>query len=100
MIMIRVIDDLYEEYPINPYCDKKFIVQVKGYNGELIDVETNCHDPQYFGTNRQNMKLFSYLKDKIVFGFLGQAPTMVLYSKDMYDTQIECSKQGIYPFYT
>ncbi len=100
MIMIRVIDDLYDDYPINPYCDSKFTVPVLGYNGEIIDVETNCHDPKYFSLNRENMKLYSFLKDKITFGFLGQAKTMVMYSQDMYNKQIECCKKGIYPFRT
>lgn len=98
MIMIRVIDDLYKEYPINPYCDKKYVVSVRGYNGDLINVETNCHDPKYFSNERENMKLFPYMKDKIIFGRLGQAKTMVLYSQDMYNIQIECARKGIFPF--
>lgn len=100
MIMIRIIDDLYPEYLINPYCDQKFHVKVKGYNGELIDVETNCHDPQYFGLNRDNMKIFPYLKDKIIFGKCGEAKTMVMYSQDMYNVQVACAKKSIFPFKT
>ena len=98
MIMIRIIDDLLPEYPINPYLDQKFYVKVCGYNGELIEMETNCHDPNYFGQNRDNMKLFPYLKDKITFGNLGGAQTMVMYSQDMFTKQVECARNGIFPF--
>ena len=99
MIMIRVIDDLYESYPINPYIENIiYHVTVKGYDGEFIEMETVCHDPKYFSFERQNMKLFDYMKDKITFGKLGNAETWVLSSQEMFNIQKECAQQGIFPF--
>lgn len=98
MVMIRIIDDLYPDYPINPYLDKKYHVQVKGYQGEILEMETTCHDPNYFGLQRENMKIFPYLKDKITFGRLGLAETQVLSAQDMFNTQIDCANNGIFPF--
>lgn len=98
MTMMRVVEDTYDKYMINPYCEKKFVVNVIGYNNELISVETNCHDPKYFGKNRENMQLYSYLENDICFGYLGQARTMLINSHDMYAKQIECCNRGIYPY--
>ncbi|MDR1584749.1 MAG: AAC(3) family N-acetyltransferase, partial [Prevotellaceae bacterium] len=99
MILIRIVDDLYKDYPINPYIeDKIYNVQVYGYNGELIDMQTVCHDPDYFSLERENMKLFPYMKNKITFGHLGKAYTWVLDSQDMFNIQVECAKKGIFPF--
>lgn len=100
MVMIRAIDDLYEDYPIYPYIkDKVYKVDVKGYDGEIIQMETVCHDPVYFSKERYNMRMFEYLKDKIIFGKLGGAETWVLSSQDMFSTQVECAKKGIYAFH-
>ncbi len=98
MIMIRIIDDLYTDYPIDPYCKKRYHVKVKGYQGEELFVETNCHDPHYFSLERANMKMYPYMKDKIVEGKLGNADTWVLNSQEMYKIQIECASKGIYAF--
>ena len=98
MIMIRIIDDLYKDYPINPYLEKKYVVPVKDYEGKIINVETTCHDPNYFGLERANMKIYPYIKDIITYGKLGKATTWVMDAKRVYDIQIECAKKGIFPF--
>lgn len=98
MIMIRVIDDLYKDYPINPYLKKKYVVPVKNYDGEILNVETTCHDPNYFGLERANMKMYPYVKGIITYGKLGKATTWVMDAKKVYDIQVECAKKGIFPF--
>lgn len=98
MTMMRVIEDTYDKCMINPYCEKKFYVDVIGYDDESIQVETNCHDPEYFGLNRENMQLYPYLENNICLGYIGQAKTMLINSQDMYSKQIECCNKGIYPY--
>lgn len=100
MILIRAFDDLGENNMINTYIPNKiYHVPVKLASGEIIIVDTPCHDPQYFSNERWNMRLFPYLKEYITFGYLGKAETWLLSSKDMYYIQKECAKQNIYPFY-
>lgn len=98
MTMMRLIEDLYDEYPINVYCNNTFEVPIIGYDGEIINVTTKCHDPQYFGRYRDNTKLYDYMKNDVKISNLGNAKTMVLYSQDMYNKQLECCKNGIYFF--
>jgi aminoglycoside 3-N-acetyltransferase len=98
-VMIRIIDDLYDDYILSPYItDKLFHVQVKDESGKILNVSTACHDPRY-SNERNNMAIFPYLKDKIIFSKLGKAETWLFSSKDLFNTQIKCSKDGIYPFY-
>lgn len=99
MIMIRVVDDLWKEYPIMPYIPGKvYQVPVKLADGSIVNVQTPCHDPQYFSLERRNMKMFPYMKDFITFGSLGKAYTWVLPAQDMFRVQQECAAQGIYAF--
>lgn len=98
-VMFRAIDDLYPEYPINPYIpNKSYKVKVKDYNGNLIDMVTPCDDPN-FSKERDNMIIFPYMKKKIKFSKLGAANTWVFSSQELHKTQIECSKKNILPYY-
>lgn len=99
MIMIRVVDDLYKDYPIMPYIPGKiYKVPVRLANGNVVEVETPCHDPNYFSLERRNMKMFPYMKDKITFGHLGKAETWLLSSQEMFRIQVECAQKGVYAF--
>ena len=97
MSVIRCIDDLVEDYPLNPYIRNKiYTVEMIDYEGKTIQISTPCHDPQY---RRHNMAIFPYLKDKIQFGRIGKAKTMTLYSQDVINTQKKLAREGIFPFY-
>lgn len=97
--MTRVIEDIYADYQLEPYIPNKiYVVDVKLANGQIIKVSTPCHDPQYFGKERNNMRFYSYLKNKIIYGSLGRTSTWVFYAQDLYNTQVECVKKGIYGF--
>lgn len=97
--MTRVIEDIYTDYQIEPYIpNKRYIVDVKLSDGEIVKVTTPCHDPKYFGKERNNMRFYPYLKDKITYGQLGHASTWIFSAQDLYKTQIDCVKQGIYGF--
>lgn len=98
-VMFRAIDDLYEDYPLNPFIINKYYkVKVIGHQGEVIDVQTTCDDPKY-SKERNNMLIFPYIKHKIKFGMLGGAETWVLSSQDLFNVQIECAKKGILPYH-
>jgi aminoglycoside 3-N-acetyltransferase len=98
-VMIRVIDDLYPDYPLSPYIpNKTYHVKVKGYNGELIEMITPCHDPA-FSKERYNMAIFPFMKDKIKFARIGKAETWIFSSQELFNTQIDCAKKNIFPFY-
>ncbi|MEZ5199000.1 MAG: AAC(3) family N-acetyltransferase [Bacteroidales bacterium] len=98
-VMIRVIDDLYPDYPLSPYIPNKvYTVEVRNYDGNLIKINTPCHDP-IFSKERNNMAIFPHVKDKVTFGKLGSAYTWVLRSQDLFNKQIDLSKKGVFPFY-
>ena len=97
--MTRVIEDLYDGYEIEPYIPNKiYTVDVKLASGEIIKVETPCHDPDFFGKERNNMRFYPYIKGAIIFGKLGHATTWLFSSKYMYEQQLACVKKGIYGF--
>ncbi len=99
MIMIRVIDDLFENYPAFMYFDDKtYKVPVIGYNGEQLLVETKCHDPQK-ALVRHNMNLYKYMVTDIITGKLGKAKTITLSSRKMFGHQMALSDRGIWPYY-
>jgi len=99
MIMIRVIDDLYDKYPVSMYFDNLlFEVPVKNEKGAIIWVKTRCHDPEK-SLQRNNMKLFPYLKDHIKKSRIGLSESFVIESKILFETQVHLSKQGVFPFY-
>jgi len=99
MIMIRIIDDLYPDYPVSMYMhDKTFKVSVKDYEGNLVEIETKCHDPEISKT-RFNMRIFPYLKDFMSIGRIGRAKSILIDSQILFNKQIELSKQGIFPYH-
>ena len=99
MIMIRVIDDLYEDYPVPMYFENKsYSIPVIGKNGEEIMVETKCHDPKKSAV-RHNMNLFEYMKNDLLVSRFGNAKTITLSSKKMFKHQIELSQKRIFPYY-
>jgi aminoglycoside 3-N-acetyltransferase len=99
MIMIRVIDDLYEDYPVPMYFeDKSYKIPVIGRKGEEIMVETKCHDPKKSAV-RHNMNLFEYMKNDLLVSRFGNAKTITLSSKKMFEHQIELSQKRIFPYY-
>jgi len=100
MILLRSFDDLGENNKINTYIPNKiYHVPVKLASGDIVTVDTPCHDPEFFSKERWNMRLFSYMKEYITFGHLGNAETWVLSSKEMFRIQQECADKDIYPFY-
>ena len=100
LTFIRVMEDLDENYKIQPYLPNKiYHVPVRMADGSEVMVDTPCHDPIFFSAERWNMRLFPEVKDKMTFGHLGKAETWVLNAKDLYEAQAEMAKRGEYPFY-
>lgn len=98
MIMIRVIDDLWEGYPAAMYFENKlYKVPVKNRHGRVIQVETTCHDPGK-AILRYNMKLFPYMAKDIKTAKLGGARTIVLSSRRMFEHQVRLAKKGVFPY--
>lgn len=99
MTMMRLLDDLYEEYEVDYYMPGKFFeVDVIDHDGSTKRVKTRCHDPEY-GAERYNMKIYPYLKDKIIHGKLYNADTMLMESRDIFKVQVESAEKGIYFFH-
>ncbi|MFW5793366.1 MAG: AAC(3) family N-acetyltransferase [Bacteroidota bacterium] len=99
MIMIRVIDDLYENYPAPMYFDNKtYKVPVLDTKDNKVIVETRCHDPKKSRV-RHNMNLYPYMKQDIIEFNLGNARTITLSSKKMFAHQVDLSKKGVFPYY-
>ena len=100
LTFIRTMEDLDENYKIQPYIPNKiYHVPVRLADGTEVMVDTPCHDPEYFGTERWNMRMFQETKDKIIFGHLGKAHTWLLNAQDLYAAQAEMAKRGEYPYF-
>lgn len=100
LTFIRTMEDLDENYKIQPYIpNKMYHVPVRLADGTEVMVDTPCHDPEYFGTERWNMRMFQETKDKIIFGHLGKAHTWLLNAQDLYAAQAEMAKRGEYPYF-
>lgn len=100
LTFIRTMEDLDENYKIQPYIPNKiYHVPVRMADGTEVMVDTPCHDPEYFGTERWNMRMFQETKDKIIFGHLGKAHTWLLNAQDLYAAQAEMAKHGEYPYF-
>lgn len=100
LTFIRTMEDLDENYKIQPYIpNKMYHVPVRMADGTEVMVDTPCHDPEYFGTERWNMRMFQETKDKIIFGHLGKAHTWLLNAQDLYAAQAEMAKRGEYPYF-
>ena len=100
LTFIRTMEDLDENYKIQPYIPNKiYHVPVRMADGTEVMVDTPCHDPEYFGTERWNMRMFQETKDKIIFGHLGKAHTWLLNAQDLYAAQAEMAKRGEYPYF-
>jgi aminoglycoside N3'-acetyltransferase len=98
-IMIRVIDDLYPNYPLSPYIPGKvYTVECIDDEGNTYQVVTPCHDPA-FSKERFNMAIYPYIKNMGISSKIGKSKTFVFNSKDLFNKQIELSKKGIFPFY-
>lgn len=98
-IMIRVIDDLYPEYPLSPYIpNKTYNVKSIDADGNEYVVTTPCHDPVY-SKERYNMAMYPYILPKAKLGKVGKCSTMVFCSQDLYNIQVELSKKNIFPFH-
>lgn len=100
LTFIRTMEDLDENYKIQPYIpNKMYHVPVRLADRTEVMVDTPCHDPEYFGTERWNMRMFQETKDKIIFGHLGKAHTWLLNAQDLYAAQAEMAKRGEYPYF-
>lgn len=100
LTFIRTMEDLDENYKINPYIPGKiYHVPVKMTNGEIVLVDTPCHDPEFFSADRWNMRLFEDVKQYMTFSHIGKANCWVLNAQDLYRVEGECAAKGKYPYY-
>ena len=98
MTICRAGDDMIDNYPVNPYLDQVFEINITDYSGKKLVMQTKVHDPQ-ISARRRNMKIFPYLKEYIFFGKLAKAKTMMIHAKDVYNVQKDLAKRGISTYY-
>lgn len=97
MTVCRAFEDLRPDIAPNPYLDQNYIVEVRDYGGKLVKVETKCHSPDY-RRRRFNMYLYEHLQNRMTVCKLGNARTIVVYAHDIFDTQVELAKRGIFGY--
>ena len=92
--VVRAVDDLFNEYPFNPYTNNYFEKKCIDINSEKLIVKSYAHrnDIKFV---RDNMLLFPYVKELIKIDKFFEADVMIFSSKKMYEAIIELAKKGI-----
>jgi aminoglycoside N3'-acetyltransferase len=98
MTICRAFEDLRPEIAPNPYLDQLFAVEVRNAHGNLVKVTTKCHSPD-FSRRRYNMYLYAHMKNRISVSRIGSARTTMVLARDVFDTQVELAKRGIFGYH-
>jgi aminoglycoside 3-N-acetyltransferase len=101
---VHIIEDTINDFPLQVYCDKEYMVKVIDNDGNKKEMRVKAHDPEVartridkeegrwiraFFTERLSAK--GFLKT----GYVGQAKTWVVSTRDLFETQLELLKEGI-----
>lgn len=92
--VVRAADDLFDEYPFNPYTENYYEKKCIDIDSNEIIVKSYAHkkDIKLF---RDNMMLYPYVKSLIKMDKFFKADVMMFSSKKMYEAIVDLAKKGI-----
>ena len=98
LTMCRVIEDLVDNYP-SPYLEKNYAITCLDANKKRHIVYTKCHDPNRSKV-RNNTIFFPYLNDLglVKHAYIGNAKTLMVHSKDLFQIQKKLHLKNIYGY--
>jgi len=100
----HVIEDVEEDFPIDPYCKEEYKARVINHTGQTIVKTVKAHNPRVSKTridtsSGEYIRRFftEYLRNRgfLVKGQVGYARSWLIHAKDLYKAQKELLKQDI-----
>lgn len=100
----HVIEDVEENFPIDPYCKEEYEATVITHTGQAIVMKVKAHNSTVSknridtpGGKDVRQVFTEYLRNHglLVEGRVGYARSWLIYAKDLYKAQKELLKRGI-----
>jgi len=100
----HVIEDVEEDFPIDPYCKEEYKATVINHTGQTIMMRIKAHNPRVSKTRIDTSRgkyirrfFTEYLRNRgfLLEGRVGYARSWLICAKDLYKTQKELLELGI-----
>lgn len=99
----HVIEDMNKDFPLNPYCEKRYPVQVRLPNGGIKIMLIKAHSPDLVTRIdkaggvwiRQFFENYLRKDSSLIEGKIGDAKSWLIKAKALYKNQEELVSQGV-----